>query len=123
VHELPLVTRIVDLALGATPPGRRVSRVELSVGELCGVEPGWIERYFRVASRGTACEGAELSVAAIPAAWRCAACGGSFGGVPAPGEARLSCPACGGGSSYLEEGSEWRLERIELAETGEGETA
>lgn len=62
VHELPIISRVLELALAAAPRDARISRVNLRVGSLCDAEPLWLERYFRIAARGTSAEDAELVV-------------------------------------------------------------
>jgi Zn finger protein HypA/HybF involved in hydrogenase expression len=62
VHELPIITRVVELALAAAPADSTIRCVHLKVGSLCDAEPVWLERYFRIAARGTAAESARLEV-------------------------------------------------------------
>lgn len=62
VHELPIITRVLELSLAAAPEGSEISRIKLRVGSLCDAEPLWLQRYFMIASRGTPAEDAELSV-------------------------------------------------------------
>ena len=62
VHELPIITRILELALAAAPQDARISRINLHVGSFCDADPLWLQRYFRIASRGTPAEGADLAV-------------------------------------------------------------
>lgn len=62
VHELPIIARVLDLATASAPPGTEIVRIRLRVGYLCDAEPLWLERYFRIAARGTQAESAELVV-------------------------------------------------------------
>lgn len=62
VHELPIIARVLDLATASAPPGAEIVRIRLRVGYLCDAEPLWLERYFRIAARGTPAELAELVV-------------------------------------------------------------
>jgi len=62
VHELPMITRVVELALEAAPKNAVIRRIQLHVGALCDADPLWLERYFRVAARGSAAEGASLDI-------------------------------------------------------------
>ncbi len=62
VHELPIITRVLELSLASSPAGSEIARVNLRVGYLCDAEPLWLERYFRIAARGTSAEDAELIV-------------------------------------------------------------
>ncbi len=50
------------MSLAAAPEGSEISRIKLRVGSLCDAEPLWLQRYFRIAARGTPAQGAELAV-------------------------------------------------------------
>jgi len=72
-----------------------------------------MERYFRLAARGTLAEGAELRFSREPAKASCASCGGNF--IPSLGEReRILCPSCGSDDCELIGGLEYRLERLEV---------
>jgi hydrogenase nickel incorporation protein HypA/HybF len=118
VHELPIITRVLEIALAAAPEGSVITRVALRVGGLCDAEPLWLERYFRIAARSTAAEGAALSIEREEASARCLGCGAAW---PLslddmPGSAGLRCPGCSSGSVELDAGFEYRLEAIEVRE-------
>jgi hydrogenase nickel incorporation protein HypA/HybF len=115
MHELPLVESLVELACArARENGAlRVTRLELSVGELCDALPEWIERYFRVAARGTMAEGAGLDISTEAALASCAGCGQDFA-PPLHPAGPIACPRCGSTDCSLVGGLEWRLERIEV---------
>jgi len=123
MHELPIVTRILELALASTPEGARVLGVDLAIGVLCDAEPRWLERYFRVAARGTACAEAELRVERLPALLVCPGCGDARSCEATATELvdllRGPCPACGTAGRRLEGGAEYSLESIEIV-GGEG---
>jgi hydrogenase nickel incorporation protein HypA/HybF len=116
MHELPLVESLVGLACSKARENgaSRVTRVELTVGELCDALPEWIERYFRVAARGTIAEGAGLEISAEPARASCAGCGRAFA-PPSRPVGPIACPRCGSTDCALIAGLDWRLERIEVA--------
>jgi Zn finger protein HypA/HybF involved in hydrogenase expression len=62
LHELPIITRIVELAIAAAPAHSAIRKVSLRVGGLCDADPQWLERYFRIAAKGSAAEYAVLEV-------------------------------------------------------------
>ncbi len=62
MHELPIITRVLELALDAAPADQLIVRITLRVGRLCDAQPLWLERYLRMAARGTRAEGAALRV-------------------------------------------------------------
>ena len=57
-----MITRVVELALEAAPENAVIRRIQLHVGALCDADPLWLERYFRVAARGSAAESASLDI-------------------------------------------------------------
>ncbi|HSV55501.1 MAG TPA: hypothetical protein VLH39_00145 [Magnetospirillaceae bacterium] len=59
---MPIIARVLNLALAAAPKGSRILRVNLRVGAACDAEAVWLERYFRASAQGTQAEGAELVV-------------------------------------------------------------
>ena len=112
MHELSvcqsLITEVARIAAahGAT----RVSRIELAIGPLSGVEPALIEDAFTIASAGTAAEGARLVIEAAPVVVFCPACEAETEAAPN----RLLCGRCGGWQVRLRSGDELLIKRVEL---------
>jgi len=118
MHELPIIERVLDLALAAVPPGDRIVAVKLRVGAFCDAEPGWLERYFRVAASGTVAEMARLEVIRTAAGVYCPACG-KDGILALPLAGPLSCSFCGYDHVTVVAGMEYQLDSIEVTpETG-----
>lgn len=119
MHELPLVRRLLELVLSATPDGARVLAIDLKVGALCDAEPGWLERYLGVAARGTPCEGAALRIVREPVVLLCPACGTRFAAprlrARAAGRAWPACPSCGSREGSIDGGLDMVVERIEVS--------
>ncbi len=114
MHELPIIERILDLALAAIPEGDHLVAVKLQVGALCDAEPEWLERYFKVAARGSAAEKARLEITRTDAAVYCPSCGkDSILVLPLAGP--LSCSLCGYDHVTVVAGMEYQLESIEVA--------
>lgn len=109
MHELSYVAALVDvLEASALERGlRRVTRVEVVVGELAGVVPEALEFAFAALApaRGPLLAGAALAIERRPALARCRACGGAFA-VAAHG---LRCPSCREADAHLFQGDEFRL--------------
>jgi hydrogenase nickel incorporation protein HypA/HybF len=59
MHELSIAEAIVDVAVRHAA-GRRVTKVEVSVGALRQVVPDALDFAFGLVARGTALDGAEL---------------------------------------------------------------
>ena len=114
MHELPIIERVLDLALAAAPPGERIVAVKLRVGTLCDAEPQWLERYFRVAARGSVAEEARLEITREEALVYCPSCGkDSILVLPLSGP--LVCSFCGYDHVTVVAGMEYQLESIEVA--------
>lgn len=108
----------MEIALAAAPEGSAITRVALRVGGLCDAEPLWLERYFRIAARSTAAEGAALTIERDAGSARCLDCGAAWplSLADMPGAAGLRCPACSSDCVELDAGLEYRLEAIEVRE-------
>lgn len=87
-----------------------VTRIQLKVGPLSGVEPDLLRHAYRIARQGTLAEDAELAMETGPARVRCRECGSS-GEVPPN---RLVCPHCGDWRVQVTEGEELMLLSLEL---------
>jgi hydrogenase nickel incorporation protein HypA/HybF len=113
MHELSIAHAIVEIA-HQHAAGRRVARVELEVGHLRQVVPAALAFAFELVAAGTPVAGAELAIAEVPVAGRCAACAAEreLDGFP------LRCPACGG-AVELTRGEELRVIALELEEDGQ----
>ncbi len=89
---------------------RHVSRVQLGIGVLSGVEPDLLKRAFPLVSAGTIAEGAQLSIKTLPVCVRCKRCG-TESEVKAN---KLICWACGDWHTQLISGNEMLLDSIEI---------
>lgn len=110
MHEYSIVQALlhrVDEELrraGAT----RVHALQVSIGELAGVEIELLRTAYETIRRGTECEQAPLEVTVTEARWQCPRCGGAI----ARGSA-LQCRGCGT-AARLVSGDEIMLNRIDL---------
>jgi hydrogenase nickel incorporation protein HypA/HybF len=111
MHELALAESIVAVA-ERHARGRRVLRVEVSVGHLRQVVPSALEFAFELLAHDTAAEGAELVLEEVPAEGRCRRCDevSRLDGFP------LACRACGGWDVEVTAGEELRVESLDLEE-------
>jgi hydrogenase nickel incorporation protein HypA/HybF len=111
MHELSIAEAIVAIA-DRHAEGRRVSRVEVSVGHLRQVVPPALEFAFELVAQGTAVEGAELVLTEVAAAGLCRGCGeeSRLDGFP------LTCRVCGGFDLEVVAGEELLVESLDLEE-------
>jgi hydrogenase nickel incorporation protein HypA/HybF len=115
VHELSLVRNLLSIILDRASGAKalRVVSVDLAVGELCDARPEWVERYFRLAAKGTIAEGASLRFSVIESTASCEACGSAFR--PAlRGRTKIRCPDCGSDECALSLGTDYCIERMEV---------
>jgi hydrogenase nickel incorporation protein HypA/HybF len=110
MHELALAGAVIDTA-ERHAGGRRVTLIQLRLGELRQVVPDSLDFYFEHVARGTLCEGAALEYEIVSAALGCAACGTSWGP-----EVSFRCPQCGAADVAVESGNEFEVESIEVEE-------
>ena len=109
MHELSIAESIVSIA-SRHAGGRRVSQVEVQVGYLRQVVPSALTFAFELLVSGTALEGAELNLEAVPAVGRCRDCGADTQLDWFP----LTCRACGGADLEITAGEELLVTALEL---------
>jgi hydrogenase nickel incorporation protein HypA/HybF len=119
MHELSVCQALVrELdALALREHARRVTRVVVRIGPLCGVEPQLLTQAYPLASAGTVAAGAELIIENLPVRVHCERCG-------AESEAavnRLVCGACGDYHTRLLSGDEMLLAHVEIERGAEAE--
>lgn len=109
MHEYSIVQSLVD-SVAAAVGAREASvyRVDVSIGELAGVDCALLTTAFEVFRAGTICEHAALQIDRIAALWECPRCRAAIvrGGF-------LRCPSCNE-PARLAAGDEIVLQRIEL---------
>lgn len=110
MHEYGIVQSLLQrIAAEAGSRGAtRVHRVELSIGEISGVERELLGFAFEAYREGTVCDGAELSMRPVPARWACSLCRAEL-----PRGGFLRCSSCDA-PAKLVAGDEIILERIEM---------
>lgn len=108
MHEYSIVQSLVDSVAAAVPEGAAVRRIDVTIGELAGVDCSLLTTAYEVFRDGTLCAHAALAIERVPARWECSRCGGAVarGGF-------LRCALCGA-PARLAAGDEIVLQRIEL---------
>ncbi len=111
MHEMSITQGIIELCLDHAG-GRRVSSLDIEIGELSSVVPEAIEFCFEACSRETLLEGARLNIIRVPGMGRCLDCN-----LEAPlKELYGSCAECGSNKVTILAGEELRLREIEVDE-------
>lgn len=109
MHEMSIVQGIIDLCLEHAG-GRRVSSLDVEIGQLSSAVPEAIEFCFEACSRDTLLEGARLAIIRIPGVGLCQECGAT---VPLT-ELYGACQDCGSNRVTIISGEELRVREIEV---------
>ena len=109
MHEMSITQEIIDICLKHAD-GKKVSSLDVEIGELSSVVPEAIEFCFEACSRETDLEGARLNIIRVPGVGLCRDCGA---------KTRLlllydACSICGSFSVVIESGEEMRVKEIEV---------
>ncbi len=112
MHELSVCLSLLEQlqAVAAERGAAKVTRVELRVGPLSGIESDLLMNAWPLASAGTIAVDAELVIHAADVVVRCSACGAESGARAN----RLVCGHCGDFRTTLVSGDEMILQRVEL---------
>ena len=111
MHELALAESIVRIATERAGR-RRVTKVNVQVGQLRQVVPSSLRFAFDAAARGTNAEGAELELEDTGLTIHCTACEAES----RAGDFPLRCPLCESVDVELVAGDELLVESIEVEE-------
>mgnify|MGYP005863785583 CR=1 FL=1 len=112
MHEMSITENMLSVVLeyAEKASAKRVSAINLCVGEMSGLIDDSIQFYFDFLSQGTLAEKARLSFTRVPVRFRCRQCGAEF----EPAEREWACPACGATGGEIVAGREMRVESIEV---------
>ena len=119
MHELPATQGILSVALEAAQQNgaRRITAIDLTIGELASLLNDSVQFYFDILSQGTIAEGAVLRFRREPGTATCVDCGHQFS-VSAPLSA--TCPVCAGVRLHVSGGREFYVESIEVEDEDPG---
>ncbi len=106
---------ILDIALehAAQYNAKKITKINLEIGELSGILPEWMQSYFNFVSEGTIAEKAEIVIDWIPALIKCKSCGKKF--QVNKENPQLICSECSD-NSHIEilSGREYTIKSIEV---------
>lgn len=113
MHELSIAQSLIELVCShATREGApRVLAIRLRLGELSAFRRA-LFFCFDAVSRGTACEGARLSIEDVPLTVHCPQCDATK---RPRGRYNFRCPTCGMPATKVVTGREMQVISIELA--------
>ena len=112
MHELSVCMSLLDqvTAIAAERDALRVTRIELTVGPLSGIEIDLLESAWPIAAAGTLADEADFVVEAVPVVVHCKTCGEET----TAQSNRLVCGQCGAHQTRVVSGEEMILQRLEL---------
>jgi len=112
MHEFWVTENILDIALkeAEKAQARKITKINLVVGELTGFAPDCIEFYFDTMSKNTIAEKASLQFELTPAQLRCRDCSSVF----EPKEGGWQCPKCHSQSVEITGGRDLYLASMEV---------
>ena len=112
MHELAITQSILNIALEQAAAARagKVTRINLTIGELSGFVDESIEFHFGFLSRDTIAAGAALSFDKPTARLRCRKCQKEF----SPEESLWVCPSCLEPGAEVVSGRECYVSSIEV---------
>lgn len=108
MHELAVMESIVA-AVEDTVRQRRVTRLWLRVGALCGVVPEALRFCFELSVRGTVLEGAALEIDEVGGRARCLRCASEL-----KIDSYLDLCSCGNGELDILAGQELTIKAVEV---------
>jgi len=113
MHELPVTQGILTVALETAEKhqARRITGIDLVIGELSSIVDDSVQFYFDILSRETIAEGATLSFQRRPANVTCQNCGFRYT-TSAP--LHPFCPGCQSTQLHVSGGKEFYVESIEV---------
>ena len=112
MHEMAITQSMVDLVLDEARKGgaRRVTRINLVLGELSGVVGDCVQFYFGLMSKDTIAEGAAIVFSTVATKAKCRQCSRVF----EVKESDWICPDCHSVGVDLVAGNELFVESIEV---------
>lgn len=110
MHELGITRNLVAIVADAAG-SRKVTRVNLDVGELSGVMADAIKFCFDVVAKDSPIDGALLAVRMVPGKGLCQECGAA---VEMP--SRITACSCGSRRIHVSQGEDVKIASMELLE-------
>jgi len=112
MHELSITQHILDIVTrhAQRADAKRVTSINLVVGELTGFVDDSIQFYFDMLSPDTLAHGARLCIRRVPALVHCTDCGEEF----SPQGYSWLCPKCQATGGEIVSGRELLVESIEV---------
>ena len=112
MHELAITQNMFEIVLkhAEQAQSKKVTKINLAIGEMTGVVAESVQFYLDFLTRGTIAEGASVSLKMVKPKAKCRHCGQEF----EISEFDWTCPNCKNGSVEIIAGKELFVESIEV---------
>ncbi|MGV9171920.1 MAG: hydrogenase maturation nickel metallochaperone HypA [Promethearchaeia archaeon] len=123
MHEFAFAYNIFQVAESTAKQynAKKITKVFLEIGELTLIVPELLKQSFKMATKGTIAEGAELDIVFTPGKIKCKECG-KVSEVEITKEAKLTglqlfaCKHCGSKDTEIIEGKKANVKNIKIQE-------
>ncbi len=112
MHELSITQSILNIALSSAENAgaKKVNGIKITLGEMSGCVPQYIQEYFDLVSEGTIARGARLEFKTTPAIAKCLDCGHETRLI----RFRFRCESCKSQKLEIISGKEFLVESIDI---------
>ena len=113
MHELSYVLDIIDSVNSTLEVNnaKKVNKVYVDVGEMSGVVPYYLDKYYKESVSGTKLEGSELIISEKEVRFLCLDCKTDY---HPTAEYEYACPLCTSRKGKLLQGKGIQIEKIEI---------
>ena len=111
MHELPVTQNILDIALRYAGGAKKITRINLVIGDLSSIVGDSVKFYWDMLSKDTIAEGADLHFIRIKTRFQCSECNHEF---EQGDRVEFTCPECGSKKVQVIAGKEFRMDSIEV---------
>jgi len=111
MHELPVTMSILSIVLEQAKAAQasKINQINLTIGELSGIVPEYVEIQFDLISKDTIAAGAHLSFQQPPIKLRCRSCDT----MSSPENRNWTCPNCNEENIEIVSGRECYVDSME----------
>lgn len=112
MHELSITQSILNIAVSSAENAgaKKVNGIKITLGEMSGCVPQYIQEYFDIVSEGTIAAGAKLTFTSVPAVAKCLDCGHETHLI----RFRFRCEKCKSQNLQIISGREFLVESIDV---------
>ena len=112
MHELSITQSILNIALETAERegAKRINEIKITLGEMTGCVPQYIQEYFDIVSESTIAHGARLVFTRVPAIAKCLDCGKETHLI----RFRFRCESCGSQKLTIVSGKEFLVDSIDI---------